>query len=75
MLADSILDMLTSPDTLKAARDEWTQTLGTSQYFTLLPNDVQPNVETNKATMATFRPAMSRFYCTKRRATNERGIL
>jgi aminobenzoyl-glutamate utilization protein B len=64
-LADSILDLMTSPETLAAARAEWAQSVKDSQYFTLLPPDVKPQIEMNKATMEKYRPAMSKFYTHK----------
>jgi aminobenzoyl-glutamate utilization protein B len=65
VLADAILDMMTSPDTLAAARAEWTQVVRDSQYFTLLPADAKPQIDMNKATMEKYRPAMSKYYTHK----------
>jgi aminobenzoyl-glutamate utilization protein B len=64
-LADSILDFMTSPDTLAAAHAEWAQAVKDSPYFSLLPPDAQPQININKATMAQYRPAMSKYYVHK----------
>ena len=65
VLADTILDLMTSPETLQAARDEWQQTLTATPYFSLLPGDVKPQIEMNKTTMATYRPQLAKFYLHK----------
>ena len=65
VLADAILDLMTSPGTLAAAHAEWEQIVKDSPYFSLLPPNAQPQIEMNKTTMATYRPAMSKFYLKK----------
>jgi aminobenzoyl-glutamate utilization protein B len=65
VLADTILDFMTSPDVLAAARIEFAQATKDGGYFSLLPPDAKPQIDMNKATMATFRPAMSKFYLHK----------
>ena len=65
VLADTILDLMTSPDVLAAAHTEFAQATKDGGYFSLLPPDAKPQVDMNKATMATYRPAMSKFYLHK----------
>ncbi|HEY5349270.1 MAG TPA: amidohydrolase [Candidatus Lustribacter sp.] len=65
VLADTILDLMTSPDTLAAARTEWLQETKDGGYFSLLPPDAKPQIDMNKATMAKYRPAMSKYYVHK----------
>jgi aminobenzoyl-glutamate utilization protein B len=64
-LADAILDVMTSPETLAAARAEWLGVTKASPYFSLLPPDAQPQIEMNKAAMAQFRPLMAKYYTHK----------
>jgi aminobenzoyl-glutamate utilization protein B len=65
VLADTILDLMTSPDVLAAARTEWLQATKDGGYFSLLPPDAKPQIDMNKATMAKYRPAMSKYYLHK----------
>jgi len=65
VLAASILDLMTSPETLKAAHDEWAQATKESQYFSLLPPSAKPQVDMNQTTMERYRPAMRKFYLHK----------
>lgn len=65
VLAATVLDFMTEPDVLKAAHDEWAQATQASPYFSLLPADAQPDINMNAATMAQYRPAMSKFYLHK----------
>jgi aminobenzoyl-glutamate utilization protein B len=64
-LADTILDFMSEPDVLAAARTEWLQVTKDAGYFSLLPPDAQPQIDMNKATMAKYRPAMSKYYLHK----------
>ncbi len=65
VLADSILDLMTSSETLAAARTEWLQATKDGGYFSLLPPDAKPHTDMNKTTMAKYRPAMSKYYLHK----------
>jgi aminobenzoyl-glutamate utilization protein B len=65
VLAATILDLMTSPEALKAARAEWEQSTTQSRYFSLLPADVKPDVNMNRETMRKFRPQMTKFYLNK----------
>jgi aminobenzoyl-glutamate utilization protein B len=65
VLAATILDMMTSPEVLKAARAEWEQATTQSPYFSLLPADAKPDVNMNRETMLKFRPQMTKFYLNK----------
>jgi aminobenzoyl-glutamate utilization protein B len=64
-LAGSILDLMTEPQVLTAAHQEWSQTTQASPYFSLLPADTQPDLNLNKEMMAKYRPAMEKFYLHK----------
>ncbi len=65
VLAASILDLMTSPDALKAAHDEWEQTTKETPYFPLLPADAKPDLDLNRDDMAKYRPEMAKFYLHK----------
>ncbi|MGH7033266.1 MAG: hypothetical protein ACREFL_06015, partial [Stellaceae bacterium] len=64
-LAGTVLDFLTSPDVLKAAHEEFEQETKTTPYFSLVPDGAKPDIDLNKALMAQYRPAMSKFYLHK----------
>jgi hypothetical protein len=40
--------LLTSPQTLNAAREEWQQTTKVMKYFSLVPADAKPDVNMNR---------------------------
>ena len=65
VLAATIVDLMTSPEVLKAAHAEWEQATRESPYFSLIPADAQPDINMNRDAMATFRPAMTKFYLNK----------
>ncbi len=65
VLAASIIDLLTSPDLVAKARAEWEVESKKTPYFSLLPADVQPAVDLNRAEMEKFRPEMRKFYLDK----------
>jgi aminobenzoyl-glutamate utilization protein B len=65
VLAASIIDLLTSPDLVAKARAEWEVESKKTPYFSLLPSDVQPAVDLNRAEMEKFRPEMRKFYLDK----------
>ena len=62
VLAASIIELLTSPELLAKAKDEFATESKKTPYFSLLPADVQPPVDLNRAEMEKFRPQMRRFY-------------
>ncbi len=64
-LADTILDFMTSPDVLKAAHEEFEQATKTTPYFSLVPDGAKPDTDLDKAMMAQYRPAMSKYYLHK----------
>jgi aminobenzoyl-glutamate utilization protein B len=65
VLAASILDLLTSPELLRAARSEFDVESKKTPYFSLLPPDAKPDIETNRAEMEKHRAAMRRLYLNK----------
>jgi aminobenzoyl-glutamate utilization protein B len=62
VLAASMLDLLTSPKLLDAARQNFEQDTKDTQYFSLLPADAKPPLDMNKATMDQYAPELSKFY-------------
>ena len=64
-LAGSVLDLMTSPEVLKAAHDEFEQATKATPYFSLVPDGAKPDTDLDKDIMAQYRPAMSKFYLHK----------
>jgi aminobenzoyl-glutamate utilization protein B len=62
VLAASIIDLMTTPELLDKARAEFVEGSKTTPYFSLLPPDVQPPIELNRAEMEKYRPDMRKFY-------------
>jgi aminobenzoyl-glutamate utilization protein B len=65
VLAASILDLMTSPDLLRNAKTEFDVESKKTPYFSLLPADAKPDIETNRAEMEKHRPALRRLYLNK----------
>ena len=65
VLAASIIDLMTSPELLKKAKEEFDTESKKTPYFSLLPPDVQPPLDLNKAEMEKYRPEMRKFYLNK----------
>jgi len=65
VLAGTILDLLTRPELLRAARAEFEKATDEMKYFAVLPADAKPPLELNKEIMERYRPAMRRFYLDK----------
>lgn len=66
VLAASVLDLLTSPELLTAAKKQFEQDTKDTKYFSLLPPDAKPPVDLNKEIMDKYRPAMRKFYLDKK---------
>jgi aminobenzoyl-glutamate utilization protein B len=64
-LAASIIDLMTSPELLQKARAEFETESKKMPYFSLLPADVQPPVDLNRAEMEKYRPEMRKYYLNK----------
>ncbi|WP_198164501.1 amidohydrolase [Rhodoplanes sp. Z2-YC6860] len=64
-LAASIIDLMTSPELLQKARAEFDAESKKTPYFSLLPADVQPPVDLNRAEMEKYRPEMRKYYLNK----------
>jgi aminobenzoyl-glutamate utilization protein B len=62
VLAASILDLMASPDLLAKARAEFEAEVKSTPYFSLLPADVQPAIDMNKAEMEKYRDKMRASY-------------
>ena len=66
VMAASILDLLTSPELLAAAKKQFEQDTKEIKYFSLLPPGAKPPVDLNREMMEKYRPAMKKFYLNKR---------
>lgn len=64
-LAASIIDLMTSPELLQKARAEFETESKKTPYFSLLPADVQPPVDLNRAEMEKYRAEMRKYYLNK----------
>jgi aminobenzoyl-glutamate utilization protein B len=65
VLAGTILDLLTRPELVKAARAEFEKQTAEMKYFPVLPADAKPPLDLNKEMMDRYRPAMRQFYLDK----------
>ena len=65
VLAASIIDLMSSPELLSKARAEFEIEAKKVPYFSLLPDDVQPPLDLNRAEMEKYRPEMRKFYLNK----------
>jgi aminobenzoyl-glutamate utilization protein B len=65
VLAGTILDLLTRPELVKAARAEFEKQTAEMKYFAVLPADAKPPLDLNKEMMDRYRPAMRQFYLDK----------
>jgi aminobenzoyl-glutamate utilization protein B len=61
VLAASMLDLLTTPELLVAAKEQFKQDTKDSPYFSLLPSEAKPQVDLNKDTEK-FRAELSKHY-------------
>ena len=66
VLAGSILDILTEPQTLTQAKAEFDGVLKDSPYFSLVPAEAKPDTTMNKEMMDRFRPEMTKYYLNKK---------
>jgi aminobenzoyl-glutamate utilization protein B len=66
VLAASVLDLLTSPELLAAAKQQFAEDTKEMKYFSLLPEGAKPPVDLNKEIMDKYRPAMRKFYLNKK---------
>jgi aminobenzoyl-glutamate utilization protein B len=64
-LAATIIDLITSPELLQKARAEFEIESKKTPYFSLLPADVNPDVDLNRAEMEKYRPEMRKLYLNK----------
>ena len=65
-MAASILDLLISPELRVAAKKQFDEDTKDMKYFSLLPPGAKPPVDLNKEMMEKYRPAMRKFYLTKK---------
>jgi aminobenzoyl-glutamate utilization protein B len=65
VLAGTIIDLLSRPELVAAARAEFDKRTSEMKYFAVLPADAKPPLDLNKETMDRYRPAMRQFYLDK----------
>jgi len=51
VLAASVLELLTSPELLAKAKDQFRQDIKDTSYFSLLPSDAKPPLDLNREMM------------------------
>ena len=61
-LAGSVLDLLTDPEVLQKAREEFQKATKDTPYFSLLPADARPPLDLNRDIMDRYRPEMRKHY-------------
>jgi aminobenzoyl-glutamate utilization protein B len=66
VIAASVLDLMTSPELLAAAKKQFEEDTKETKYFSLLPPGAKPPLDLNKEMMDKYRPAMSKFYLDKK---------
>jgi aminobenzoyl-glutamate utilization protein B len=62
VLAASLLDLLTSPELLAKAKEQFREDTRDTPYFSFLPPDAKPPLELNREMMERFRPEMRKHY-------------
>jgi aminobenzoyl-glutamate utilization protein B len=62
VLAATVLDLLTEPEVLKRAKEQFALDTKGSEYFSLLPPEAKPPLDMNRATMEKYRAEMRKFY-------------
>jgi aminobenzoyl-glutamate utilization protein B len=70
VLAASVLELLTSPELLAKAKDQFRQDIKDTSYFSLLPSDAKPPFDLNREMMERFRPEMRKYYLNKKPSFN-----
>jgi aminobenzoyl-glutamate utilization protein B len=65
VLATSMLDLLTSPELLQRAKDQFQADTKGTEYFSLLPAETKPPLDMNRDMMEKFRPEMRKHYLNK----------
>ncbi len=66
VIAASVLDLLTSPELLASAKKQFELDTKETKYFSLLPPGAKPPIDLNKDIMDRYRPAMRKFYLSKK---------
>jgi aminobenzoyl-glutamate utilization protein B len=66
VIAASVLDLMTSPELLSAAKKQFAEDTKDTKYFSLLPPGAKPPVDLNREMMEKYRPALSKFYLNKK---------
>jgi aminobenzoyl-glutamate utilization protein B len=66
VLAASMLDLLTSSELRDKAKKQFDEDTKEMKYFSLLPPGAKPPVDLNREMMDKYRPAMRKFYLSKK---------
>ena len=66
VIAASVLDLMTSPELRAAAKKQFEDDTNEIKYFSLLPPGAKPPVDLNREMMEKYRPAMRKFYLSKK---------
>jgi len=66
VIVASVLDLMTSPELLAAAKKQFEEDTKDTKYFSLLPSGAKPPLDLNKEMMDKYRPAMRKFYLDKK---------
>ncbi len=66
VIAASVLDLMTSAELRTAAKKQFEEDTKEMKYFSLLPPGAKPPVDLNREMMEKYRPALSKFYLSKR---------
>ena len=64
-LAASLLDLLSAPELLAQAKEEFQKQTRDTPYFSFLPAEAKPPLELNREMMERFRPEMRKHYLNK----------
>ena len=60
-----MLDLLTSPESLQRAKDQFQADTKGTEYFSLLPAETKPPLDMNRDMMEKYRPEMRKHYLNK----------
>ena len=66
VLAASLLDLLTSPELVAKAKEQFRADTRDTPYFSFLPADAKPPLELNREMMERFRPEMRKHYLNRK---------
>ena len=62
VMSATAIDLLTSPELIAKAKEQFAKDTQETPYFSLLPPDAKPQLDLNKEVMDKLRPEMTKFY-------------